>query len=91
MEDKSDRIPSSVAPDWIALIARDEGPVLHSGFRVVVIEGDGRHAMTDFQVLEEALRYADDVASESEIPPPIAYVFAPGLQYVRRGRHYAEP
>jgi hypothetical protein len=91
MEDKSDGILSGLAPDWIAIIARDEGPELLSGFRVVVIEGDGRHAVTDFQVLEEALQYADDVASESEIPSPIAYVFAPGLQYVRRGRHDAEP
>jgi hypothetical protein len=72
-------------------IARDEGPALHSDFRVVVIEGDGRHAVTDFQALDEALQYADDVASESEIPSPITSVFAPGLQYVRRGRHYAEP
>jgi hypothetical protein len=90
MADQTEAVSNGNAPDWIVSIARDEGPELGCGFRVVVIEGDGRHAVTDFQMLEEALQFADDVASESEVPWPIAYVFAPGLQYLRRGRHYAE-
>jgi len=91
MEDKAFGILSEEAPEWVLNIARATLPKTVTAFRVVVIEGDGRQGVTDFQLLEEALQYADDVASESDVPWPIAYVFTPGFQFVRRGRHYATP
>jgi hypothetical protein len=76
------------SPEWVANIARATPVRSVTAFRVVVIEGDGRQGVTEFHVLEDALQYADDVASESDAPWPIAYVFTPGLQFVRRGRPY---
>lgn len=64
------------------------GPVGAGQFRVVVIEGDGRERTTDFAELSKALAYADDVASESDVPWPLAYVFDETLAFIRRGRHY---
>jgi hypothetical protein len=90
MDDNVEHVSSDIPPSWIVTIAQEEGPELTSGFRVVVIEGDGRPNVTDFPILEEALKYADDAASESDVPWPIAYVFARGPRYIRRGRHYAE-
>lgn len=89
MERPSARMLSDPVPEWIANIAEEAAPKADGRFCVVVIEGDGRHVVTHFPVLDAALKYADDVASESEAPQPLAYVFAPGPRFVRRGQHYA--
>lgn len=77
------------APAWVVELARNAGGPLNDRYRVVVLEGRGGHAINDFERLEEALAYADDVASESDVPWSLAYVFGPQLRYIRRGRHYA--
>jgi hypothetical protein len=82
---------SEKAPDWVVDLARNTPTETVTAFRVVVLEGDGRRRVSEFQALEEALQYADDVASESDVPWATAYVFAPGPQFVRRGHHYAAP
>ncbi len=58
-------------------------------FRVVVLESDADPTVRDFSALEDALNYADDAASESDVPWPLAYVFDGSGNFIRRGRHYA--
>lgn len=89
MVDKLAANPDNDVPESFVAIARAAGPVRAGQFRVVVIEGDGRKHTTDFAALNEALAYADDVASESDVPWPLAYVFNDNLTFIRRGRHYA--
>lgn len=89
MVDKPTADPQSEIPDSFVAIARAAGPVRAGQFRVVVIESDGHERTTDFSQLNEALAYADDVASESDVPWPLAYVFDDKLAFIRRGRHYA--
>jgi hypothetical protein len=75
--------------EWIVDVARKHPVELANSYRVVVLEGDSRITINDFDAMADALRYADDAASESDVPWPLAYVFAPGFEFVRLGRHYA--
>lgn len=81
--------PAGRVPGLVLGAAREHGPVPEGGFRVVVLESGGELRVCDFPALEEAAAYASDVASESDTPPPLAYVFDDGLECVGRGRHYA--
>jgi hypothetical protein len=53
--------------------ARERGPIPPGTFRVVVAESDGRTSVRDFPTYEAAMQYADDAASETDIPPLLAY------------------
>lgn len=57
-------------------------------FRVVAIESDDRVSGKDFDSLERANRYADDVASEGSDVPPVAVALDGGFDVVHRGRPY---
>lgn len=78
-------------PDFAIEAARNGGEVPRGGYRVVVLETSGQLRISDFGSLRGAREYANDVASESDDPPPLAYVFDEGLELVARGRHYAAP
>ena len=77
------------APDWVAEAARARGPIARDCYRVVVVESGGELSVRDFDDRALAEQYANDAASESDDPTPLAYVFGDGLQLVARGRHYA--
>jgi hypothetical protein len=77
------------APAFAILGARERGAVSPGGYRVVVLEPSGQLSVTDFTRLGDAEQHANDAASESEDPPPLAYVFDDKLQLVGRGQHYA--
>jgi hypothetical protein len=62
-------------------------PAAH--YRVGVIESDASTSTKDFFTYRAATRYADDVASESDYPTPVAYVFDDQGRAVYRGKHYA--
>jgi len=81
----------STAPDWASKAARAHGPVPRGGYRVCVLESSGELSVQDFADREAAQQYANDAASESDHPSPLAYVFDDRLQFVARGRHYAAP
>jgi hypothetical protein len=55
-------------------------------FRVVVLEHDNRVRHHDFATRNEAVQYADDVASEED--QPIARVFDDHVRMIYEGRHY---
>lgn len=55
-------------------------------YRVVVLESGGQLRVSDFAGLEGARQYANDVASESDEPSPLAYVFDDRLQSARTSR-----
>ncbi|MBI3200304.1 MAG: hypothetical protein IT377_22300 [Polyangiaceae bacterium] len=65
--------------------ARSLGALAHGSFRVVVDEADGRTSFKDFATLEQAVSYAGDAASESDVH---AFVFDGGFRLVARGKHY---
>jgi hypothetical protein len=81
----------STAPDWVSEAVQARGPVPRGHFRVAVIESSGDLSVRDFADMEIAKQYANDAASESDHPSPLAYVFDDGLRFVVRGRHYAAP
>lgn len=68
--------------------AREGGPMTTGMFRVVVAESDGRTSVRDFSTLLAAIKYADDAASETDIPQPLAYVYDAGLTLVHEGKPY---
>ena len=68
--------------------ARAAGPLAAGAFRAVVLESDLRLRHRNFESLDEAKRYADDVASEGTEPAPLAWVFDCDFELVHRGRHY---
>lgn len=78
-------------PKFAIEAARNGGALPRGGYRVVVLESSGRLAISDFGSLRGAREYANDVASESDDPSPLAYVFDESLELVARGRHYAAP
>lgn len=77
------------APDFVIKAARKRGAVSRGGYCVVVLESSGELRVTDLGDLEDAKQYANDAASESDDPSPLAYVFDDKLQFVAHGRHYA--
>ncbi len=64
------------------------GALEAGGYRVVVLEADGRLEARDFSDLAAAHAYADDAASEVDPGVPIAYVLDERFEVVYRGRHY---
>ena len=81
----------NAAPHWISEAVRARGPVPRGCCRVAVLESSGDLSVRDFADREAAKQYANDAASESDSPSPLAYVFDDELQFVARGRHYAAP
>jgi len=79
------------APDWVSEAVKARGPVARGCYRVAVVESSGDLSVRDFADQETAKQYANDAASESDHPSPLAYVFDDKLQFVARGRHYAAP
>lgn len=69
-------------------LARAAGPLPVGHFRVVVIESDSRVTTHDFSELARAVAFANDAASESDLPAPIAWVLDGSLRRVHRGAHY---
>ena len=80
---------SDDAPDWVREAARARGTVPRGSYRVVVLESGGELSFRDFADRETAGQYANDAASESDHPSPLAYVFDDALRLVARGRPYA--
>jgi len=78
------------APEWILEAARVRGPISRDCYRVIVVESSGELSSKDFEDRALAEQYANDAASESDHPSPVAYVFGDRLQLVARGRHYAD-
>lgn len=76
-------------PDFAVRAAEAVGTVRPGEYRVVVLESSGAIRTRDFHTLEAARGYANDAASESDEPAPLAYVFDDALRFVGRGRHYA--
>jgi hypothetical protein len=68
--------------------ANAHGPLAAGHVRVVVIESSGAMRFHDFDALEAARSYADEVGSESDEPTPVAVV-VDGSRIVARGKHYA--
>ena len=68
--------------------AKAPGPLEAGHYRVVVIESDLENTHLDFADLDEAKRYADDAASETDDNPPVARVFDDAFEVVHRGRPY---
>jgi hypothetical protein len=68
--------------------AAEQGPLAAGRFRVSVLEADRRVRHRDFATKEEAVRYANDVASEDADDRPIAYVFDDGFRQVHEGKPY---
>lgn len=64
------------------------GALAPGGYRVVVLEGDGRLTARDFDALTRAVEYADDAASEAEGNAPVARVFDHALRIVHEGRAF---
>jgi hypothetical protein len=79
------------ALDWVSEAVRARGPVPRGSYRVAVLESSGDLSVRDLAGRQAAQRYANDAASESDHPSPLAYVFDDKLQLVARGRHYAAP
>lgn len=79
----------NTAPDWVSKAVQARGPVPRGGCRVAVLESSGDLSVKDFADRETAQRFANDAASESDHPSPLAYVFDDTLKFVARGRHYA--
>lgn len=71
-----------------AALARRAGPLAEGSYRVLVYEPDSRITTRDFASLEEAARYADDAASETEGGVVLSYVLDAELRVVRAGKHY---
>lgn len=71
-----------------ASLARPAGPVARGAYRALVLEADGRATHRDFEALDEARRYADDAASETEDGVVLAYVLDDRLRTLHRGTHY---
>jgi hypothetical protein len=69
--------------------ANAHGPLPAGHFRVVVIESSGTMSFRDFAALNAAQRYANDAASESDEPAPVAVV-VDGSHIIARGKHYAQ-
>jgi hypothetical protein len=65
-------------------VSRTTGPIAPSTFRAVVFEADGRITHRDFAELDEARRYADDAAWETEHGPVYAHVVDDGFRVVHR-------
>ena len=76
------------ASNTIRKTARSVGSLAEGAFRVMVLESDLRLRHRDFKSLDEAKRYANDVASESDVPAPLAWVFDSRFEVVCEGRHY---
>ncbi len=75
--------------DLIADEARKRGPVARGGYRAMTLLPDGGTEHVDFTSLAEALRYIEDVASEDEDEPTLAYLFDENLRLIEQGTHYA--
>ena len=81
-------IGDDAAPDWVSKAVQARGQVPRGGYRVAVLESSGDLSVRDFADRETAQGYANDAASESDHPSPLAYVFDDRLQFVACGRHY---
>ncbi len=55
-------------------------------FRVIVLEPDGRRTESEFESRDEAIRYADDAASEDG--GPLARVYDENMEIVHEGRPF---
>jgi hypothetical protein len=82
-------VTADTAPQFVIEMALNGGSVSPGCYRVVVMESNGKLGMSDFDSLESASCYANDVASESDVPSPMAYIFDDKLRFVDRGHHYA--
>lgn len=80
---------SPSALDAVIGWARAKGPLPDGHHRAFVLGPRGYTAFRDFATLEEARRYADDVASEAHDEPLLAYVLDGKFRLVARGTHYA--
>lgn len=80
--------PTPASEDRLIDAARAVGGIPGGGYRVMV-DIEGRVTHHDFESLETATRYADDVASEGEDPHAVALVLDGSLAVVHRGTHYA--
>ncbi len=75
--------------DWIVQEAEKAGPLAAEySHRVVVSESDGRMRTRDFTNFNDAQRYADDVASEADYPPALAFVLDREFVIVSEGKLY---
>lgn len=63
-------------------------PLAAGRFRVVVSGGGAQPTCHDCKTEAEARAYADDVASEAEDEPQLAYVYDSNLVRVYEGRPY---
>lgn len=68
-------------------LARRFGSLAPGRYRAVVYEEDGRTTFKDFAGRDEAVRYADDAASEGGLV--LANVFNADWRLIHRGQHYA--
>ena len=73
--------------DIYRLIAAKQ-PIADGIFRVVTSDGRTGLLLHDFATLAGARAYADDVASEAEDEPQLAYVYDSNLVRVYEGRPY---
>lgn len=78
----------NVVPDQIVEEARRKGPVAPSTYRVVVRESNAILGGREFASRDEAITYANDVASESDWPVPEAWVFDDTFCIVHQGTRY---
>lgn len=78
-------MPSSA----IVAAARARGALPAGYYRAFALGPGGLQRHHDFPTLNEAHAYADDVASEADDEPWLAYVLDDRFRIVARGKHYA--
>lgn len=74
-------------PDFVTKFAA-EVPLAPGHYRVVVSHGGGNLDRRDFDDLERAKVYADDVVSEWSEEPQFAYVYDGDFTEIYRGKAY---
>lgn len=79
----------SPAPEFVGREARAAGAIEPGSFRVIAVDRKITHQ--DFKTLQEARRYADDVASEADYDdvPPAAYIVDTSFECIDIGTNYA--
>lgn len=68
--------------------ARAAGPLSAGSLRVLVYEASGRVSARDFDNADDARRYADDAASETEDGVVLSFVFDASFRQLWTGKHY---
>lgn len=79
----------SPAPEFVDREARAAGAIEPGSFRVIAVDRKITHQ--DFKTLQEARRYADDVASEADYDdvPPAAYIVDSSYECIDIGTNHA--